>query len=304
MQKYHFQPLTEKKMKTLTWMMGLAAAMMLAVSCTPKKEAQKVLVLYYSQTSNTKAVAEEIAKKLNADIEEVVPTTPYEGDFQATIERSMKEREEGKVPEIKPIAADVAKYDVIFIGYPIWFGTYAPPIAALLDQIDLSGKKVVPFCTFGSGGLESSVKDLAAKQPKAEILEGYGVRAARLKAVPEEIDQFLKAGGFIEGEYTKLEDFPEQHEVSAEEAAIFDAAVGDYPMMNAKATKVASRTIPNGTEYLFTAVDKPRDDKPNMPPPGNMKPGKDKPQMPPPGDMKVYVTVVKDEAPVFTKVIR
>ena len=291
-------------MKTLTWIMGLAAAMMLAVSCSPKKEAQKVLVLYYSQTSNTKAVAEEIAKKLNADIEEVVPTTPYDGDFQATIERSMKEREEGKVPEIKPIAADVAKYDVIFIGYPIWFGTYAPPIATLLDQIDLSGKKVVPFCTFGSGGLESSVKDLAAKQPKAEILEGYGVRAARLKAMPEEIDQFLKAGGFIEGEYTKLEDFPEQHEVSPEEAAIFDAAVGDYPMMNAKATKVAVRTIPNGTEYLFTAVDKPRDDKPNMPPPGNMKPGKDKPQMPPPGDMKVYVTVVKDEAPVFTKVIR
>ena len=305
-------------MKTFTWMMGLAAAMMLAVSCSPKKEAQKVLVLYYSQTSNTKAVAEEIAKKLNADIEEVVPTTPYNGDFQATIERSMKEREEGKVPEIKPLAADVTKYDVIFIGYPIWFGTYAPPIAALLDQIDLSGKKVVPFCTFGSGGLESSVKDLAAKQPKAEILEGYGVRAARLKAMPEEVDQFLKANGFIEGEYTKLEPFPEQHEVTDEEAAIFDAAVGNYPMMNAKATKVASRTIPDGTEYLFTAVDQPREDKPNMPPPGNMKPGKDKPnmpppgnmkpgdkpQMPPPGEMKVYVTVAKGEAPVFTKVIR
>ena len=286
-------------------MMGLAAALMLAVSCSPKKEAQKVLVLYYSQTSNTKAVAEEIAKKLNADIEEVVPTTPYEGDFQATIERSMKERDEGKVPEIKPIAANVADYDVIFIGYPIWFGTYAPPIAALLDQIDLSGKKVVPFCTFGSGGLESSVKDLAAKQPKAEILEGYGVRAARLKAVPEEIDQFLKANGFIEGEYAKLEDFPEQHEVSAEEAAIFDAAVGDYPMMNAKATKVASRTIPNGTEYFFSAVDKPRDDKPQMPPPGGMKaPAPDKMKMPPPGEMKVYVTVVENEAPVFTKVIR
>ena len=292
-------------MKTLTWMMGLAAALMLAVSCSPKKEAQKVLVLYYSQTSNTKAVAEEIAKKLNADIEEVVPTVPYEGDFQATIERSMKERDEGKVPEIKPIAANVANYDVIFIGYPIWFGTYAPPIAALLDQIDLSGKKVVPFCTFGSGGLESSVKDLAAKQPKAEILEGYGVRAARLKAVPEEIDQFLKASGFIEGEYTKLEDFPEQHEVSAEEAAIFDAAVGDYPMMNAKATKVASRTIPNGTEYLFSAVDKPRNDKPQMPPPGNMKaPAPDKMKMPPPGEMKVYVKVVENEEPIFTKVIR
>ena len=191
--------------------------------------------------------------------------------------------------KLKPIAADIAKYDVIFLGYPIWFGTYAPPVAAFLDKADLAGKKIVPFCTFGSGGLDSSVKDLTAKQPKAEILPGYGVRAARIAAVPNEVDQFLKAGGFIEGEYTKLEDFPEQHPVSAEEAAIFDAAVKDYQMIHAKAKSVALRTIPGGTEYLFTATDLPREDNPNMPPAG---------------EMKVYVTAIEGEAPVFTQVVR
>lgn len=286
-------------MKNLKFVLVLATVMMVAVSCgpkkgaqkesAPKKEAPKVLVLYYSQTSNTKAVAQEIATRLSADMEEIIPVNPYDGDFQATIERCLQEREQGTTTEIQPITADLAKYDVIFIGYPVWFGTYAPPVATFLDQVDLSGKKVVPFCTFGSGGLDSSVRDLVVKQPKAEVLPGYGVRAARLEAMSMEIDQFLKAGGFIEGEYTKLEAFPEQHPVSEEEAAIFNAAVGDYPMMHAQAKTVASRSIPNGMEYLFTAVDLPREDRPNMPPAG---------------EMKVYVTVAEGEAPVFTQVIR
>ena len=276
-------------MKALTLTLGLAAAAMMATSCKPKAEPQKVLVLYYSQTSNTKVVAEEIASKLGADIEEIVPVEPYDGDFQATIARCMKEREEGVIPEIQPIQADLSAYDIIFLGYPIWFGTYAPPVNAFLNQVDLSGKKVVPFCTFGSGGLESSVKDLAEKQPDTEILPGYGVRAARLEAVPVEVDRFLKAGGFIEGEYVEPEEFPEQHEASEEEAAIFDAACGDYPMMHAKAKTVAARSVPEGTEYLFTAEDLPRE--------GDSK-------MPPAGEMKVYVLVAEGETPVFTRVIR
>ena len=285
-------------MKNLKLMLVIATAAVTAISCGTKnenkeeateKEAPKVLVLYYSQTSNTKAVATEIATKLNADIEEIVAVNPYDGDFQATIDRCIVEREQGTVTEIKPLTADIANYDVIFIGYPVWFGTYAPPIATFLANTDLSGKKIVPFCTFGSGGLESSVKDMAEKQPKAEILNGYGVRAARLDAMPKEIDNFLKASGFLEGEYVKLDEFPEQHNVSEEETAIFNAAVDGYPMLHAEAKTVASRNLPDGVEYLFTAVDIPREDNPKMPPAG---------------ELKVYVTVENGAAPVFTNVIR
>ncbi|MBP5240810.1 MAG: hypothetical protein J6Z26_02775, partial [Bacteroidales bacterium] len=104
-----------------------------------------------------------------------------------------------------------------------------------------------------------------------------------------EIDQFLKANGFLEGEYTKLDEFPEQHPVSDDEKTIFNTAVDGYPMLHAEAKTVATRTLPNGTEYLFTAVDIPRDDKPDMPPAG---------------ELQVYVTVADSAAPVFTKVIR
>ena len=283
-------------MKKINLIIAIATVTLAAVSCktnteqkeAEKQEAPKILVTYYSQTSNTKAVAEEIAKKLGADIEEIVAVNPYDGDFNATIERGRQELEEGILPEIKPITADISKYDVVFIGFPVWFGTYAPPISTLLENADLSGKKIVPFCTFGSGGLESSTADLAKAEPKAEILPGYGVRAARLEAMPKEVDNFLKANGFIEGEYTKLDEFPEQHPVSDEESAIFDAAVDGYPMIHAKAKSVAMRSLPNGAEYLFVAENLPREDKPDMPT----------------GEMKVYVTVAEGETPVFTNVIR
>ena len=289
-------------MKILKLMMCAALAMMVVISCSQKSQnsekekASKVLVLYYSQTSNTKTVAQEIANRLNADIEEIALVEPYDTAFQATIERCKADREKGILPEIKPLKSNVADYDWIFIGYPIWFGTYAPPIATLLDQVDLSDKWVVPFCTFGSGGLESSMKDLTEKQPNAKILPGYGVRAARMAAMPKELEQFLKLYmPLIDKSKTSMDspfvpsDFPEQHPVSADEAAIFDAAVNGYPMLNAKAKTVASRTALDGTEYLFSAMDMPRENKPDMPPAS---------------EIQVYVLVEKGKAPEFTRVVR
>ena len=276
-------------MKTMKLILAATIVALTAAGCCSKSNAPKTLVLYYSLTGNTKAVAEEIANRLGADIEEIVCVNPYDTNFQACIQRCMQEREQGVIPDIQPVKADLSQYDVVFIGYPVWFGTYAPPIDKYLLTEDLSGKKIVPFCTFGSGGLESSIADLKAEEPFAEILPGYGVRATRMDAMPKEVEQFLIAGGFIKGEYTPLADFPEQHQVTAEESAIFDAALDGYPMIHAQAVTVASRALPNGTEYLFTAEDLPREDKPDMPPAGKMQ---------------VYVTVANGQAPVFTKVIR
>ena len=267
--------------------LATATMMLTAVSCGQKKDA-RVLVLYYSQTTNTEQVANEIASRLNADIEAIIAVPPYDGDFQATIERCVQEREQGILPEVQPIAANPADYDVIFLGYPVWFGTYAPPVAAWLNSVDLRGKTIVPFCTFGSGGLDSSTRDLIAKQPNATVIPGYGVRAARLAAMPKEVDRFLKANGFLEGEYTVLPEWGEEHEVSEEESAVFDAAVDGYPMLHAKAIRAAVRAIPEGTEYLFTAVDLPREGAPQMPA----------------HELNVYVTAAEGEAPVFTQVIR
>ncbi len=252
----------------------LAAVLLMAVSCG-KDKSPKVLVLYYSQTGNTKAVAEAIQSQLGADIEAIVPVNPYDGDFQATIERGKKELDSGILPEIEPLKSDIQSYDVIFVGYPVWFGTFAQPIATLLADGNFKGKRVVPFCTFGSGGLESSARDIQKKLTEAEVLSGYGVRAARIDAAPAEVERFLKAGGFLPGQVEALPEFPALHPVTEEESALFDEAVGSYPMIRAKAAEVASRPVPGGTEYLFTA-----------------------------DGMKIYVLALDGQAPVFTQVVR
>ena len=278
----------QTNMRFIKMMAFALVAMIAAASCGQKKEAPKVLVLYYSLSDNTKAVAQEISTALGADLEEIVPVEPYNGTYDETIQRCIREREEEILPKIQPVLADVSAYDVVFIGYPIWFGTCALPMLTCLGEIDLSGKKVVPFCTFGSGGLFSSAADIANRQPEAEMLPGYGVRAARMMAMPEEVDQFLKANGYLVGDYVKLEEFPVSHAVSEEESAIFDAAVEGYSMLSATASKVASRKIPGGTEYQFIALTAPRQATPES----KMV------------EITVYVTVKDGEAPVFTQVVR
>ena len=268
----------------------ILAALVAAAACGQKTVAPKVLVLYYSQTGTTKAVAEAIQAQLGADIEEIVPVVSYGEDYGATIARGGQELREGILPEIQPIQADIASYDIIFLGYPIWFGTYATPVSTVLDQVDFAGKKVVPFCTFGSGGLAESVAAIREKLPDAEVLPGYGVRAARIDAVPAEVERFLLEGGFIPGEFTPVEPFPELQPVTEEESGIFDAAVGSYPMIHAQAEQAASRAVPGGTEYLFVAKDQPREGAPDFG--GEPRP------------MKVYVLVEDGKNPVFTQVVR
>ena len=255
----------------------------LMTGCTKPK---KVLVLYYSQTGTTQAVAEELQKQLGADIERIEAVVPYDGDFQATIERSGKERESGEMPEINPIKANLADYDVIFIGYPIWFGTYALPIATLVKENDFAGKTIVPFCTFGSGGLGSSTEALKEALPKADVRQGYGVRQARIAAAPKELERFLVENGFKEGTAAPLPEYSEQEPITEEDSLVFDAACSGYQFPLGTPVTVGKRETEESTDYKFTVKSRGFD-------------GQE-------GTSTIYVTVGNEDGakPEFTEVVR
>ena len=229
----------------------LMAAALAVASCASNEP--KELVLYYSQTGTTKAVAEAIASQTGADIVAFDVTDPYTGTFDETIARCMQEQGTGYVPELAEINVDLSQYDVIYLGYPIWFGTYAPPVKALLDKVDLGGKTIVPFCTFGSGGLVESVADLKEALASAEVRDGYGVRTARVQYAPAEVERFLVNGGYVEGEAEVLPDYSEQLPVTEEEAAIFETACSSYQYPLGTPVTCGSREVAEGTEYLFIA---------------------------------------------------
>ena len=216
--------------------------------------AQKILVLYYSETGTTKAVAEELQRQLGADIEAVEAVVPYTGNFQETIERSRRERESGELPAIKPLKTRMADYDIVFLGYPIWFGTYALPIATLVNEQDFAGKTIVPFCTFGSGGLNTSTDALRTALPKAKIQLGYGVRTARVAAAPTELDRFLIENGYKHGKVKRLPKYSAQKPVTDKERVIFDAACSNYQFPLGTPQTVGKRRTPDGIDYKFTVT--------------------------------------------------
>ncbi len=260
------------------------AALVLS-SCSQQPQAEtktKALVLYYSQFSATKTLADSIAQKIGADIVRIEVENDYPADFGQTIARCQEDKANGTLPQLKPINANIADYDIVFLGYPIWFGTYAPPIEALLKQVDFSGKDVVPFCTFGSGGLTESVRDLKAAVPSINIKAQAGVRTSLLATAPDVINRMLIDLGLIEGQNEVLPEFSEMQEVSESDVEIFDAATSSYPMIQATPAKVCSRTTANGTDYIFVANNKDQSA----------------------AEIKVYVTKKDNEDPFFTLVER
>lgn len=250
--KYSF---TMKKLFTI-----VLAALGL-VACTSQKKAEeaaqqqsKALVLYYSQTGTTQAVAEQIQQQLGADIEAIEVVNPYDGDYAQTIERCGQEMREGIVPEVKPLQAKLADYDLIFLGYPVWYGTYCQPIAGLVKQEAFEGKKIVTFCTFGSGGLQASTANLKAALPKADVVEGYGVRTARIKAVADEVNRFLIEGGYKEGEIEALPAFMEHKPVTDADVEVFNQACGNYQFPLGTPVTVAIRETATSTDYEFATT--------------------------------------------------
>lgn len=223
---------------------------LVAMTAVMTASAQKMLVLYFSETGSTKAVAQELQKQTGADIEAIEAVEPYSGDFQKTMQRGQREMQ-GQLPALKPLAKRVADYDIVFLGYPIWFGTYATPIAALIKTQDFAGKKLVPFCTFGSGGLNTSSDALKKALPKAQVQTGYGVRTARVAAAAKELDRFLKENGYKKGQVEKLADYSEQKAVTDAEKAIFDAACSNYQFPLGTPSTVGKRATSSSTDYKF-----------------------------------------------------
>lgn len=113
---------------------------------------KKILVAYFSATNNTKRVAEEIAQATGADIYRIEAAQSYSANPYDDKDLIQKEAYENLRPEVKaPLpASEMAKYDVIFVGSPIWWHQPAMVVCTFLESYDLSGKTVVPFFTYGA----------------------------------------------------------------------------------------------------------------------------------------------------------
>lgn len=137
----------------------------------------KSLVVYFSATGNTKALAEKIAEESASELFEIVPEEPYtSADLNCSNSDCRANKEQNNTdarPAISSKLENIEDYDVVFIGYPIWWGTMPKIINTFLDTYDLSGKTILPFCTSGSSGISTSVTAIKNACPNAEVKTGF-----------------------------------------------------------------------------------------------------------------------------------
>lgn len=132
------------------------------------------LVLYFSASGTTKSIAERIAKESNSDIIEIIPTEEYTAEdlnYNADCRANDEQKDNDARPEIKN-EININEYDIIYLGYPIWWGTNPKIILTLLDTYDFTNKTIIPFCTSGSTGINTSVNDLRNYNNKLTIKDG------------------------------------------------------------------------------------------------------------------------------------
>lgn len=216
----------------------------------------KSVVVYFSQNGATKKLAEIFQKAKNADAVELKLVAAYPSTYDSTIAAVKAQRDTRQWPALENAKVELDKYDTVYLGYPIMFGTFTPPIFTFLDSNDLSGKVVVPFCTYGSGGRKASAEELKTLEPNANVTLAYGISNKRITAengaevAASEVEAFfgnLEAGKTDE---MLMGGFSEQRPLAAEDSAVFTEATKDYAYLGLKPLSVSTQVVA-GTNYLF-----------------------------------------------------
>ena len=158
------------------------------------KENNKSVVLYFSATGTTKSIANRIAKESNSDIIEIIPKEKYKSedlDYNSDCRANREQKDSKARPEIEN-KIDITKYDTIYLGYPIWWGTNPKIILTLLDTYDFTDKVIIPFCTSGSTDISASVNDLKNYNSSLTIKDG---KRFSTSDTDEIIIEFIKNNG-------------------------------------------------------------------------------------------------------------
>lgn len=207
------QKISEKGLQTGMRIVGFVLAVVLAagliipagmgsmfsaadVYAAGKADKKKVLVVCFSATGTTKSAANKIKKAAGGRLHMIEPVDPYTAadlDYSNDECRANAEQKDGDVrPAIKGKVKNIRKYDIIFIGYPIWWGKEPRIIQTFLESYNLKGKKIVPFCTSGGSGISGSMAGIRQAAEGAAVAEGRDLTGVSSRQVKKWVKQILK----------------------------------------------------------------------------------------------------------------
>lgn len=175
-------------------------------------QGHKTLVAYFSRTGenygvgviekgNTHIIADMVANQTEVDTFEIATVTPYSDNYDECTAVARRERDEKARPELTAAVDNLADYDVIFLGYPIWWGDMPMAVYTFLESYDFEGKTIVPFCTHAGSGLSGTVGSIKAACPGATVLDGLAVAGTTAQndqpAAEKAVTDWLNASGLL-----------------------------------------------------------------------------------------------------------
>ena len=154
-------------------------------------------MVYFSWSGNTENVANSIKDQIGSDIFEIVPQTSYSDDYDTVVDLAREEQRTDARPEISGSIDNIAQYDVIYVGYPNWWGDMPMILYTFFDTYDLSGKTVVPFVTSGGSGFSDTISTIRRLESGASVLEGLSLSSYLASDPGSDVADWLTGLGLV-----------------------------------------------------------------------------------------------------------
>lgn len=167
-------------------------------STKPSLDNGKILIAYFTRSGNTETLADRIQEKTGGTKFRIETVKTYPQDYSGVYDEAMKEQQENARPELKTRVDNMAEYDTVFVGYPIWHSDTPMAVRTFLESYDFTGKKVIPFCSSGSSRPDTSFASVRASAAGAEILDGFWTRGADVANAADEINQWIDGLGILQ----------------------------------------------------------------------------------------------------------
>jgi flavodoxin len=174
-------------------MLPLLATSTATLSASPSPAGKGgILVAFFSRSGNTRVIAGQIQRARAGTLFEIEPANAYPEDYLQTVEQARQERDRNIRPALKGTVADMADFDTVFLGFPIWGETAPPVIRSFLAAHDFAGKTIIPFITHGGYGVGKSLSVLAAHAPGAKLFDaGLVMQADQERATMNRVNEWL-----------------------------------------------------------------------------------------------------------------
>ena len=148
-------------------------------------------------TGNTGVMAAMIAEATGADLFSIQTVEKYPDSYDATIDQGQEERNADARPELATHVENLDSYDVIFLGFPNWWGDMPMAVYSFLDEVDLSGKTIVPFVTSGGSGFSNTISTIESMESGATVQEGLSVSGSSATSAQEQVNEWLSSLGYV-----------------------------------------------------------------------------------------------------------